>query len=123
MANDEEGFRSRGSTADRAPCVVGSHGTYLVLYGRIMCSWRALSSVRSVRACANLPWPGVVALHILTLHQRVPGLVGWEVEVDVCTYDGKTYASGAQFADADGCNHCGCGPDGNVACTEMGCVE
>lgn len=40
-----------------------------------------------------------------------------------CTVDGKWLKSGTRFTASDNCNTCTCGPDGQVACTEMGCVE
>lgn len=39
-----------------------------------------------------------------------------------CTYDGKTYAVGDSFPDADGCNTCSCTDGGGVACTEVACA-
>jgi hypothetical protein len=41
--------------------------------------------------------------------------------VDVCTYDGESYATGDSFPSTDGCNTCSCTEDGTVACTAMGC--
>ena len=59
---------------------------------------------------------------IITLAGMLIILTGcWEIEVDVCTYDGKTYIAGAQFSDVDGCNSCFCSDDGGVGCTEMAC--
>jgi hypothetical protein len=42
--------------------------------------------------------------------------------LDACTYEGKSYASGATFPAGDGCNTCSC-QDGSVACTLVGCVD
>lgn len=38
-----------------------------------------------------------------------------------CEYEGKKYAPGDSFPAPDGCNTCGCNPDGTVACTAMFC--
>ncbi|MBI4701265.1 MAG: hypothetical protein HY744_08920 [Deltaproteobacteria bacterium] len=38
-----------------------------------------------------------------------------------CEYQGQFYAPGESFPAGDGCNNCGCGEDGMVACTAMAC--
>lgn len=38
-----------------------------------------------------------------------------------CIYAGQTYQVGDSFPAQDGCNTCSCEPDGNVACTLLGC--
>lgn len=40
-----------------------------------------------------------------------------------CLVDGKWLEPGTRFGAKDNCNTCTCGADGQVACTEMGCVE
>lgn len=38
-----------------------------------------------------------------------------------CLSNGKVYQSGDTFPAPDGCNTCSCGPQGDVACTLLGC--
>lgn len=38
-----------------------------------------------------------------------------------CDYAGETYEAGESFPAQDGCNTCGCEPDGKVTCTLLGC--
>lgn len=40
-----------------------------------------------------------------------------------CSYGGHTYKAGETFPSTDGCNSCGCGSDGAVACTAMACLD
>jgi hypothetical protein len=40
-----------------------------------------------------------------------------------CEADGVTYEVGEQFGDADGCNTCTCGEDGEATCTLLGCPD
>ena len=42
--------------------------------------------------------------------------------LDRCTYNGKSYASGAAFPASDGCNTCSC-QDGSVTCSLLGCSD
>jgi hypothetical protein len=39
-----------------------------------------------------------------------------------CSYEGQSYAHGASFPAADGCNTCSCSASG-VACTKMACLQ
>ncbi len=39
-----------------------------------------------------------------------------------CEYGGNTYKIGETFRADDGCNHCTCGRDGTIGCTERACV-
>ena len=44
-------------------------------------------------------------------------------EAGACTYAGKGYEAGDDFAASDGCNTCSCAADGSVACTDIACGE
>lgn len=47
---------------------------------------------------------------------------GTVTETQTCVFDGKTYAAGDTFKDAEGCNDCQCQEDGTVGCTAKACV-
>ena len=40
-----------------------------------------------------------------------------------CTYNGKTYAAGADFTATDGCNTCSCDSGGLARCTQRACAS
>jgi len=42
---------------------------------------------------------------------------------DGCLVDGNMVAPGASVPAPDGCNTCSCGPDGQLACTKIGCIK
>jgi hypothetical protein len=48
------------------------------------------------------------------------GIIPLDAGLDVCFYNGVTYAVGAAFGSTDGCNTCQCTSNG-IACTTMGC--
>lgn len=62
-----------------------------------------------------------IALTGVLLVVACPGEDDDPLPVASCEYGGKTYTSGQSFPATDGCNTCQCGPDGSVACTEIGC--
>ena len=48
---------------------------------------------------------------------------GYQCKDMTCEFNGELYQVGDSRPSEDGCNTCGCGEDGNWACTEKACVS